>query len=185
MNKRIVVYCGSHFGDDAAYAAFAGEAGEMIARRGDVLVYGGGSVGLMGVLADAALAAGGKVIGVIPEVFIAKEQAHRNVTTLHEVKDLWERKRKMIELGDAFLALPGGWGTLEEVADTLNYYHIYVEAGKRPPVIVANVDGLYDSLEAQVLAFDKAGFAEKRDWEHLYFADSLAGIEKILDLTLS
>lgn len=181
MNKRIVVYCGSHFGEDVSYAAFAGEVGEMIAKRGDTLVYGGGSVGLMGILADAALAAGGKVIGVIPEIFIAKEQAHRNVTELYEVKDLWERKRKMIEMGDVFIALPGGWGTMEELADTLNHYHIYCDADDRPPVIVANIDGLYDPLVSLTDAYDASGFAEKEDWNHLYFTDDLKGIVKILD----
>ena len=111
--KNVSVYCGSRYGINPAHTAFAGMAGELLAKNGYTMIYGGGSVGLMGIAADAALAAGGKVVGIIPEVFIAAEQAHRLITELIEVPDLMARKRKMIEAGDAFLILPGGFGTLE------------------------------------------------------------------------
>ncbi len=107
--KNVAVYCGSRYGINPAHTAFAGMAGELLAKNGYTMIYGGGSVGLMGIAADAALAAGGKVVGIIPEVFIAAEQAHRLITELIEVPDLMARKRKMIEAGDAFLILPGGF----------------------------------------------------------------------------
>lgn len=131
--EHIVVYCGSHFGNDPAYAAFAGELGEALGKNHFHMIYGGGTVGLMGICADAAMAAGGKVTGVIPEVFIAKEQAHRGLTELIEVPDMTIRKQKMISLGDAFLILPGGIGTLEELADTANQRHIYGDPLAQPP----------------------------------------------------
>ena len=112
--KNVVVYCGSHFGNDPAYAAFAGELGEALGKNHFHMIYGGGTVGLMGICADAAMAAGGEVTGIIPEVFIAKEQAHRGLTALIEVPDMTVRKQRMIEMGDAFIILPGGIGTLEE-----------------------------------------------------------------------
>ena len=98
--KNVSVYCGSRYGINPAHTAFAGMAGELLAKNGYTMIYGGGSVGLMGIAADAALAAGGKVVGIIPEVFIAAEQAHRLITELIEVPDLMARKRKMIEAGD-------------------------------------------------------------------------------------
>ena len=119
--KNVSVYCGSRYGINPAQTAFAGMAGELLAKNGYTMIYGGGSVGLMGIAADAALAAGGKVVGIIPEVFIAAEQAHRLITELIEVPDLMARKRKMIEAGDAFLILPGGFGTLEEFAELGSY----------------------------------------------------------------
>lgn len=141
--KNVSVYCGSRYGINPAHTAFAGMAGELLAKNGYTMIYGGGSVGLMGIAADAALAAGGKVVGIIPEVFIAAEQAHRLITELIEVPDLMARKRKMIEAGDAFLILPGGFGTLEEFADTAVHYHIYTEETNRPPIIIANIVGKY------------------------------------------
>lgn len=144
--KNVAVYCGSRYGINPAHTAFAGMAGELLAKNGYTMIYGGGSVGLMGIAADAALAAGGKVVGIIPEVFIAAEQAHRLITELIEVPDLMARKRKMIEAGDAFLILPGGFGTLEEFADTAVHYHIYTEETNRPPIIIANIEGIYDPL---------------------------------------
>ena len=104
--ENIVIYCGSHFGAELSYASFAGELAEAIAKSGRTITYGGGTVGLMGIVADAAMAAGGKVIGVIPEVFILKEQAHRGITELIEVPDMVERKKIMIGSGHAFIALP-------------------------------------------------------------------------------
>lgn len=126
--KNVVVYCGSHFGNDPAYAAFAGELGEALGKNHFRMIYGGGTVGLMGICADAAMATGGEVTGIIPEVFIAKEQAHRGLTALIEVPDMTVRKQRMIEMGDAFIILPGGIGTLEELADTANQ-HVHIPWG--------------------------------------------------------
>lgn len=178
--KNIVVYCGSHFGNDPAYAAFAGELGEALGKNHFHMIYGGGTVGLMGICADAAMAAGGKVTGVIPEVFIAKEQAHRGLTELIEVPDMTIRKQKMISLGDAFLILPGGIGTLEELADTANQRHIYGDPLAQPPIIICNIEHIYDGLLAQIDAWAEAGFLEKEDWKNLHVAQTLEDVMNVL-----
>src|SRR5262245_9369650 len=119
--RRICVYSGSSFGASADYSAATAAFGAACARRGLGVVYGGGSVGLMGVLADAALAAGGEVIGVIPRAMIAEERAHRGLTELIVVETMHERKYQMAQLADEFVALPGGIGTLGEVTEALTW----------------------------------------------------------------
>lgn len=146
--KNITVYCGSHFGNDGAFASLAARLGEALGKGGFHMIYGGGTVGLMGLAADAAMAAGGRVTGIIPRVFIEKEQAHRGITELLEVPDMITRKQKLIESGDAFIVLPGGIGTLEELADTFSHYRIYAAPGSRPPILIANINGIYDPLQA-------------------------------------
>ncbi len=173
MYNNIVVYCGSHFGNNPAYASFAGQLGEALGKGGFHMIYGGGTVGLMGICADAAMAAGGKVTGIIPEVFIAKEQAHRGITELIEVENMTIRKQKMMEMGDAFIVLPGGFGTLEELADTANHYHIYGDPIHQPPILIVNLEGIYDGLEAQMQAWDEAGFIEPSEWGNIHFCHSL------------
>ena len=112
--KRICVFCGSNFGNKPDYELAAIAMGQELARRGLSLVYGGGKVGLMGAIADATLAAGGEVIGVIPEFLRLKELDHAHLTELHIVGSMHERKAKMAELADGFIAMPGGFGTFEE-----------------------------------------------------------------------
>jgi uncharacterized protein (TIGR00730 family) len=119
--KSVCVYCGSRTGDDPAHRALAEELGTILGQRGILLVYGGGRVGLMGVVADAVLAAGGDVEGVIPEALHASEVGHDGVGTLHIVDSMSERKAKMFALADGFVALPGGTGTLDEVIDILTW----------------------------------------------------------------
>jgi len=114
----VCVYCGSSSGARPVYAATAREFGAVLARRGLTLVYGGGHVGLMGILADAVLEAGGRAIGVIPQFLVDRELAHRGLTRLHVTTTLHERKALMAELADAFVALPGGAGTLDELFET-------------------------------------------------------------------
>ena len=177
--KNVVVYCGSHFGNDPAYAAFAGELGEALGKNHFRMIYGGGTVGLMGICADAAMAAGGEVTGIIPEVFIAKEQAHRGITKLIEVPDMVERKKIMIGSGHAFIALPGGPGTLEEFSDTISHLRIYGE-GKRPPVIIANVDGFYDPLLSLINAWEEEGFMEEGDRDNIFICSSVDEIMKVI-----
>ncbi|MFN2475189.1 MAG: TIGR00730 family Rossman fold protein [Chthoniobacterales bacterium] len=140
---RICVYSGSSFGASHQYAAVAAAFGSACARRGFGIVYGGGSVGLMGVLADSALAAGGEVIGVIPRAMIAEERAHHHVTKLIPVESMHERKHRMAELADAFVALPGGIGTLEEVIEVLSWLQLGLHL---KPVGLLNVCGFYDLL---------------------------------------
>jgi uncharacterized protein (TIGR00730 family) len=126
--RRVCVFCGSSPGNDPAYAVLARAVGEGLARRGIGVVYGGGRVGLMGFVADAALEAGGEVIGVIPQGMVDRELAHRGVTQLRIVTTLHERKAVMNELSDAFIALPGGLGTLEELAEVVSWAQLGLHA---------------------------------------------------------
>lgn len=143
--ERICVFCGSNPGADPAYEEAAADLGRLLAGRGLTLVYGGGHVGLMGVLADAALAAGGRVTGVIPEALAAKELAHGRLTDLRVVASMHERKALMSELSDAFIALPGGIGTLEEWFEVWTWSQL----GFQPkPCGMLNVAGYYDHLLA-------------------------------------
>jgi uncharacterized protein (TIGR00730 family) len=142
MNS-ICVFCGSSPGNDPAYAEAAQRLGRTLAERGTKLVYGGGHVGLMGVVADAALAAGGEVIGVMPRSLVDREIGHNGLTKLHVVGSMHERKALMSELSDGFVALPGGNGTLEEFFEVLTWAQLG-EHGK--PCGLLNVAGYYDPL---------------------------------------
>ena len=145
--KRLCVFCGANAGTRAEYGASARELAAVLARRGLGLVYGGGNVGLMGMLADAMLHAGGEVIGVIPQHLVAREVAHRGVTRLHVVDDMHQRKAMMNELSDAFVALPGGFGTLEEFFEILTWSQLGIH---RKPSGLLNVSGYYDDLLAML-----------------------------------
>lgn len=140
---RICVYAGSSFGASPDYTTAAAAFGAACARRGLGIVYGGGGVGLMGALADSALAAGGEVIGVIPRAMIAEERGHRGLTELIAVDSMHERKRRMAELSDAFVALPGGIGTLEEVIEVFTWLQLGLHL---KPVGLLNTGGFYDPL---------------------------------------
>ena len=140
---RICVYAGSSFGASAEYAAAAAAFGRACARRGLGIVYGGGRVGLMGVLADAALAAGGEVIGVIPHALAARELSHLTLTELIPVDSMHERKHRMAQLADSYVALPGGIGTLEEVIEIFTWLQLGIHL---KPVGLLNVGGYYDPL---------------------------------------
>jgi uncharacterized protein (TIGR00730 family) len=142
---RFCVFCGSSTGLNPAFAESARALGAELARRGIGVVYGGGNVGLMGVLADAALGAGGEVIGVIPRGLVARELAHGDITKLHVVGSMHERKALMARLSDAFIALPGGFGTLEEFCEAVTWTQLGVHA---KPCGLLNVDGFYDALLA-------------------------------------
>lgn len=141
--KRLCVFCGSNAGRRHEYAAAARELGATLAARKIGLVYGGGNVGLMGVVADAVMAAGGEAIGVIPEALLAKEVGHRQLTRLHVVGSMHERKAMMAELSDGFIAMPGGYGTLEEFCEVLTWAQLGFH---RKPCALLNVQGFYDPL---------------------------------------
>jgi uncharacterized protein (TIGR00730 family) len=128
MIRRVCVFCGASPGRGPAFTALAGAVGAGLARRGLGIVYGGGRVGLMGALADAALAAGGEVIGVIPRRLVERELAHPGLTELRVVGSLHERKATMAELADGFIALPGGLGTLEELAEVASWAQLGLHA---------------------------------------------------------
>jgi uncharacterized protein (TIGR00730 family) len=142
---RVCVFCGSSDGRRPAFARAARAVGALLAGEGIGVVYGGGRVGLMGALADAALAAGGEVIGVIPQLLIAKERGHPGITELRVVQTMHQRKAMMADLADAFLALPGGLGTLEEICEVVTLAQLGIHA---KPCAVLNVGGYFDSLLA-------------------------------------
>lgn len=141
--RAVCVFCGSNPGGRPEYLAAAAGLGRLLAGRGITVVYGGARVGTMGALADAALAAGGQVTGVIPEQLVAAEVAHDGLTTLHVVSSMHERKALMAELSDAFIALPGGLGTLEEFAEVTTWAQLGLHA---KPTGLLNVLGYYDLL---------------------------------------
>jgi uncharacterized protein (TIGR00730 family) len=139
----VAVYCGSRFGDSPAFAAAALALGELIGRNGATLVYGGGRVGLMGTVADAVMAAGGQVVGVIPQALMDREVGHAGLTELHVVQTMHERKQLMAERADAFISLPGGIGTLEELYEVWSWQQLGYHD---KPVALLNVGGYYDAL---------------------------------------
>ncbi len=141
--RALCVYCGSSTGHDPAHAAAARAMGTRMADRGIALVYGGGHVGLMGIIADAVLAAGGSVTGVIPAALVSAEVSHEQLTELHVVKDMHERKALMAAKSDGFIALPGGIGTLEELFEVMTWLQLGYHA---KPVGVLNVNGFFDGL---------------------------------------
>ncbi|GAP97460.1 LOG family protein [Leptolyngbya sp. NIES-2104] len=141
--KSICVFCGSSMGRNPDYEKGAIQLGTAIANRGISLVYGGGNVGLMGVIADAVLSAGGEVFGVIPEFLVSKELAHQGLTRLETVESMHDRKARMAELSDAFIALPGGYGTLEEFCEVLTWAQLGLH---QKPHGLLNIAGYYDPL---------------------------------------
>jgi uncharacterized protein (TIGR00730 family) len=143
--NRICVFCGSSTGIRPIYAEAAREVGREFLRRNIGLVYGGGCVGLMGTIADAVVQGGGEVIGIIPEALVERELAHRDVTQLIVVRSMHERKAKMAELSDAFIALPGGYGTFEEFCEIITWAQLGLH---RKPCGILNVGGYYEPLLA-------------------------------------
>lgn len=157
MSFSVCVFCGSSFGDDARYARAARETGAEIARRGWTLVYGGARVGLMGVVADAALGAGGRVVGVVPRFLYEREVGHDGISALEIVGSLTERKLRMGELSDAFLSLPGGIGTLDELFEAWSWSQVGLQS---KPSGLLNVAGYYDALVSFVDRATAAGFVK-------------------------
>lgn len=173
--KRVCVYCGSNTGHDPVYRDAAATLGALLAERGIGVVYGGGSIGLMGVVADAALAAGGEVIGVIPEKLASLELGHEGLTELIVVDSMHARKLAMAQLSDAFVALPGGFGTLEEIFEVTTWtqlnYHL-------KPVGLLNVAGFYDHLLAYLTHAGEQGFIRP---VHQGLLTSATGPEELLE----
>jgi len=139
----VCVFCGSNAGNDPRFAAAARAFGALLAKEGIALVYGGGHVGLMGIVADAVLASGGKAVGVIPRALWDREVGHRNLTEIHIVETMHERKAMMASLADAFVALPGGLGTLEEIFEVWTWAQLGIH---RKPVGFLDVEGFYSLL---------------------------------------
>ncbi len=152
---NIAVFCGARMGTNPIYAQVAQDLGRIIAQRGMGVVYGGGHVGLMGVVADAALKAGGQVIGVIPDFMMDMEVAHQHLTELIVVRDMHERKMRMHERSQAVIALPGGFGTMDEVFELLTWRQLGLHD---KPIGLLNVDGFYSPLLEQAARMENDGF---------------------------
>ena len=165
--KNIAVFCGASSGNNPVYVAASQAFGRLLAEQNISLVFGGGKVGLMGAVADAVLRAGGQAIGVIPRNLVEREVAHPGLTALHVVETMHERKALMAELVDGFVALPGGWGTFDEICEILTWNQLGILA---KPCGFLNVNGFYNNLSQMFDTCVQEGFvsAERRDnviWE--------------------
>jgi len=152
---NICVFCGSGTGNQPVYAEAARALGAEMVRHGHTLVYGGGNVGLMGIVADSVLEHRGEVIGIIPDFLLKREVGHRGITRLEVVQTMHERKKRMADLSDAFIALPGGWGTLDELAEILTWVQLGLI---QQPVGVLNTDHFFDPLLQQMRHMVDKGF---------------------------
>ena len=166
--KSIAVYCGASMGADPVYADAARALAQALVEHNIALVYGGGKVGLMGVIADEVLRLGGDVTGVIPQALLAREVGHAGLTRLFVVKDMHERKAMMAQLSDGFIAMPGGMGTLEELFEMVTWAQLGIHA---KPIGLLNVNGFYDGLRAFVGHQVAEGFV-RPEHEDLMIADS-------------
>ena len=158
--NRIAVYCGSSSGDSSLFKLAATELGELIASRGMALVYGGARIGLMGAVADAALASGGEVIGVIPDALTLDEVVHAGLTRLEVVGSMHERKARMLDLADAVVAMPGGLGTLDELFEALTWAQLRFHA---KPIGMLNLNGYFDALLTFLDDSVSTGFLSERN----------------------
>jgi uncharacterized protein (TIGR00730 family) len=177
--RRVAVYCGSSAGNDPAFAEAAVETGKELARRGLELVYGGGRVGLMGAVADAVLAEGGVVQGIITTALLDAEVGHIGLTNLEVVGSMHDRKRRMAELADAFLALPGGFGTWEELFEVITWTQLGIHS---KPAAVLNTNGYWDGLLIQTKHAAANGFMKEI---HAELLRSAAEPKEVVDLLLS
>ena len=176
---NITVYLASSTGNDYKFEEAVKELGSWIGASGNTLVYGGSKTGLMGELAQSVLQAGGKVIGVEPQFFIDKGYEYDEITTLIVTRDMTERKTKMIELGDAFIAFPGGTGTLEEISEIMSKVSLKQLAA---PCILYNLNGYYDHLKALLAHMIDMGLSTPERQEGIYFAETLDDIRAILKI---
>ena len=171
--NRIAVYCGSATPADPVYLETARAVGRTLAGRGIGVVYGGGRLGLMGALADSALAAGGEVIGVIPDALVDAEVAHRGLTELHTVRNMHQRKQLFTDLADGFLTLPGGTGTMDELWEAMSWAQLGYHA---KPVGLLNAAGYYDHLVAFVAKMAEVGFLRPQHRDLLIVDATLDGL---------
>ena len=174
---RITVYLGSSMGNDSIYAEKAAELGSWIGRSGHTLVYGGAKRGLMGILADHVLKEGGKAIGVIPHFIADLGVVHPELTELHYSCTMQERKTEMITLGDAFIAMPGGPGTLEEISEVISL----VRLGRmHKPCILYDINGYYEDLRNMFAHMTECGFLREEEMKDVHFVRDLDGIRALL-----
>lgn len=173
MMNSIAIFCGSALGTDPVYEQIAIQVGQCLAKHQITLVYGGGRSGLMGIVADSVLQAGGKVIGVIPKQLVDRELAHPHLTELHVVQNMHERKTKMSELSDGFIAIPGGAGTLEEIFEQWTWAQLGIHL---KPCAFLNIDDFYTDLIKFIQLTVEKGFTQTR------FADALVVSDQIEDI---
>ena len=173
--KRITVFCGSSFGTDEIYKEQAALLGQTLAKQNIELVYGGANVGLMGVVADGCLNEGGKVIGVLPDFLRSKEIAHTGLTELILVESMHERKTKMNDLCDGVIALPGGFGTLDELFEMITWAQLGLH---KKPIAILNINGFYDSLIELLQTMTDKGLLKEANQKMLLVSDD---IEDLLD----
>ncbi len=166
---NICVFCGSAAGNRQAYVNAAIEVGSLIYNSGSSLVYGGGNIGLMGIVADEVMRRGGNVIGIIPDFLLQREVAHKGITHLEVVNSMHERKRRMADLANAFIALPGGWGTLDELAEILTWKQlglIHASVG------LLNIQGYFNPLIQQMRLMVDEGFLNAKNLDQLIISES-------------
>ncbi|SEV97284.1 TIGR00730 family Rossman fold protein [Luteibacter sp. 329MFSha] len=168
--KSLCVYCGSSSGAHPEYTEAAWAFGTRMAQEGIALVYGGGKVGLMGTVADAVIAGGGRVIGVIPRQLVEKEVAHTGLTELHVVETMHQRKTRMYELSDAFVALPGGFGTMDEMFEMLTWAQLGLHTY---PCAFLDVRGFYRSLAATMDHMVSEGFVKAVQRDQVWFGEGI------------
>ncbi|OWK30386.1 TIGR00730 family Rossman fold protein [Sphingomonas dokdonensis] len=168
--KRLAVYCGSATPSDPLYMETGRAVGRSLAERGIGVVYGGGRLGLMGAVADGALAAGGEVIGIIPQALVDAEVAHRGLTELHVVDGMHDRKRAFTDLSDGFVTIPGGTGTMDELWEALSWAQLGYHAD---PVGLLNIAGYYDHLIAFWEKMGEVGFLRPQHRDLLIVADTM------------
>jgi uncharacterized protein (TIGR00730 family) len=166
---NVCVFCGSNTGLNPVYADSARKLGSLMAQSHIPLIYGGGNVGIMGVLADAIMGAGGEVIGIIPDFLVKREVGHRGITRLEIVDSMHERKQRMADLADAFIAFPGGWGTLEELAEILTWKQLGLI---NDPIILLNINQFFSPLLEQMRLMSEEGFLHAENLKNLQIANT-------------
>lgn len=169
--KAIAVFCGSQSGTNPAHAQHAAELGQLLGSLGIKLVYGGGKKGLMGVIADQAMAGGGEVMGVIPQVLLEWEQQHKEITELIVVPDMHTRKKMMYELSDAAIILPGGFGTLDEFFEMLTWNQLKIHD---KPIFILNTGGFYTALMTHLKVMEAEGFLYEKVEARIKICDNPA-----------
>lgn len=177
--KNICVYCGSASGNSQEYTDWAKAFGTACGKAGKTIIYGGASIGIMGTIADACLSAGGNVIGIIPEHIVRREVAHKNLTQLIQVNSMHERKALMEQMSDAFVALPGGFGTLDELCEILTWRQLGLH---QKPVYLANLNNYFSGLLEFTECAYKSGFISKEHSAYLQAKNTLPELLSALNL---
>lgn len=177
---NIAVYMGAHFGRNPNFRIKAEELGKWIADNGHGLVYGGGSVGCMGAVARAVLDNGGEVIGITPGFFVTAEEILEEVTKLEIVPNMSARRSRMIEYGDAYIALPGGMGTLDEISECMALKRLGLFGDKEKPIILYNVDGYYDDFVKMLDKMVEEELYQQKDWDKVFVCDCIEEVAEAL-----